>query len=218
MSYLHDTHPPLFVCSFSAVADGDDLTQWRAYSANGGYAIGFPIADLLSHAGMLRIDLLQCEYSTAGTQGAVEGTIKIIEQIIQMAGGIKGFRSQFPFNDASKDGLLAMLLKLVARYKHDAFSAEQEWRLVYLLTPGDQRRFRMSASALVPYVAFNLKSEELWKKAQVVVSPCVPDGAELRRESVGAFLESELRKQNLPTHCARTVRLSRAPCRTAMGG
>ncbi len=216
--YLHDVHPPLFVCSFSAGEDGDDLAQWRAYSPKGGYAIGFPIAKLLTHAGMLSFDLLQCEYGTAGAQGAAERIVKIIEQILQMAGGVKGFRSQFPFNDPSKDGLLAVLLTFVARYKHDAFSAEKEYRLVHRLAPGEQQRFRMSGSVLLPYIPLSLQNEELWKQAQIVVSPCLPDAAELRRESVGAFLESELRKHNLPTDCARNIRLSRAPYRAVLGG
>jgi hypothetical protein len=226
LSYLHDAHPPLFVCSFSTGQDGDDLTQWRAYAPKGGYAIGFPIADLHTYAGILRFDLLQCEYGTAGTQVAAEGIVKIIGEILKMAGGIKGFRSQFPFKDPSKDGLLALLLNFIVRYKHNAFSAENEWRLVHRLEPGEQEGFRMSSNDLVPYVAFSLKNdkpwkntqiEKLWKKVQIVVSPCSPDAGELRRESVRAFLESELRKHNLPTDCGKSVRLSRAPYRTVLG-
>jgi hypothetical protein len=212
--YFDHTRPPLFVCSFSAAEDGDDLSQWRAYSRGSGYAIGFPIAELSSHAGILRFDLWQCEYGTVGAQQAAEGIVKIFE----ISGGINGFRLQFPFKDPSKDGLLAMLLKFVAKYKHDAFSAEREWRLVYLLEHGDRVRFRMSGSVSVPYVAFSLKNEELWKQAQIVVSPCLPDAAELKRESTRAFLESELRKHNLPTDCARSVRLSKAPYHIIMGG
>ncbi len=167
---------------------------------------------------MLGFDLTQCEYDTAGLRGTVERTVEIMGQIIEMAGGIRGFRSQFSFNDPSKDGLLALLLKFVARYKHEAFISEEEWRLVHLLAPGERPRFRMSGSALVPYVPFSLNNKELWKEAQIVVSPCLPDVAKLRRQSVGGLLESELRKHNLPTDCARTVRLSRAPYRAAVGG
>ena len=99
LSYLYDTHPSLFLCSFSAAEDGDDLTQWRAYSPKGGYAIGFPIATLLTHAGMLRFDLLRCEYGTTSAGPFVEKLANIIEKIFEMAGGVNGFRSQFPFNE-----------------------------------------------------------------------------------------------------------------------
>jgi len=216
LSYLYDAHAPLFVCSFSVAGDGDDLSQWRAYCPRGGYAIGFPIAKLLTPAGMQGFDLWQCEYGTVGASQFVEGLAKIIEQIFEMAGGVNGFRSQF--HDPYKDGLLALLLKYVARYKHDSFSAEQEWRLVHLLEPGERPEFRMSGNARVPYVAFSLENGELWRQAQIVVSPCLPEAAERRRASVRAFLESELVKRGLPTDCARSVRLSRAPYRIATGG
>lgn len=217
LSYLHDQHPPLFVCSFSAAKDGDDLTQWRAYSSEGGCAIGFPTARLLNETGMQRFDLLQCEYDTAGVGKTVEGTVKIMGHIIEMAGGIRGFRSQFLFNDPTKDGLLALLLKFVAKYKHEAFITEKEWRLVHLLEPGEHPRFRMSGNIQVPYVSFSLKNEGLWKQAKIVLSPCLAETVERRRKSVQAFLEFELRKHNLPTDCARTVRPSRAPYRATVG-
>ncbi len=213
LSYLHDQHPPLFVCSFSAAKDGDDLTQWRAYSSGGGCAIGFPTAQLLNEAEMQRFDLLQCQYDTAGVGKTVEGTVRIMGHIIQMAGGIHGFRSQFPFNDPTKDGLLALLLKFVAKYKDEAFIAEKEWRLVHLLERGEHPRFRMSDNVQIPYVTFNLKKEALWKQAKIVLSPCLPETAERRAECVQAFLESELHKHNLPRDCARAVRLSRVPYR-----
>ena len=135
-----------------------------------------------------------------------------------MAGGVCGFHSQFPFKDPSKNGLLAILLKYVAKYKHDAFRAENEHRLVHLLMPTESPRVRKSGSVLVPYVAFSLKNKELWEQAQIVMSPCLPDSAKLRRETVQEFLKSELGKQELPTDCARRVRLSKAPYRIGIGG
>jgi len=211
LSYLFDTHPPLFVCSFSAAGDGDDLSQWREYSPKGGCAIGFPIAELLTCAGMQRFDLWQCEYDTTDANRFVDSLASIIERIFEMAGGVNGFRSQFPFKDPSRNPLMAMLLKLVAKYKHDAFKAEEEWRLVHLLTIVEHPRFRMSDNIKVPYVAFSLKNKELWKQAQIVTSPCLPDDAKLRRESMKEFLEYELGRHELPTDCVRSVRLSKAP-------
>jgi len=211
LSYLFDTHPPLFVCSFSAAGDGDDLSQWREYSPKGGCAIGFPIAKLLTCAGMQRFDLLRCEYDTTDANRFVERLASIIERIFEMAGGVNGFRSQFPFKDPSRNPLMASLLKLVAKYKHDAFKAEEEWRLVQLLTIVEQPKFRMSGKFKVPYVAFSLKNQELWKQAQIVMSPCLPDDAKHRRESVKEFLEYELGRHELPTDCARSVRISKAP-------
>ncbi|OHB54275.1 MAG: hypothetical protein A2173_02445 [Planctomycetes bacterium RBG_13_44_8b] len=218
LSYLYDTHPSLFVCSFSAAEDGDDLAQWRAYSHNGGYAIGFPIDKLISHANILKFDWFLCEYGTKSTDQFVQKLANIIEQIFKMAGGVKQFNSQFPFNDPTNDPLLAILLKFVAKYKHDAFKAEKEHRFVRLLTSIEHPRFRMSGSSLIPYVAFSLKNKDLWKQAQIVMSPCLPNAAKLRFESVKEFLKSELSKHKLPTDCAISVRLSKAPYRNIMGG
>jgi hypothetical protein len=217
LAYFYDTHPPLFVCSFSAADDGDDLNQWRVYSPNGGYAIGFPVAKLIEHAQMMKFDWLLCEYGTTSMSQFVEKTANIIEEIFRMAGGVKQFHSQFPFKDPSKDPLLAILLKYVAKYKHNAFRAENEHRLVHLLMPTESPRVRMSGSVQIPYVAFSLKNEELWKQAQIVMSPCLTE-AKPRCEDVKKFLESELGRQKLPTDCARSVRFSEIPYRNAIGG
>jgi len=135
-----------------------------------------------------------------------------------MAGGVKQFHSQFPFNDPSNNPFLTILLKYVAKYKHDAFRAENEHRLVHLLIPAEYPRFRMSGSVLVPYVPFSLNNGELWKQAQIVMSPCLPDDAKIRLEAVKNFLESELGRRQLPTDCAKSVRLSKAPYRTVISG
>jgi len=217
LSYLYDPHPRLFVCSFSDALDGDDLSQWRAYCPRSGYAIGFPIDGLLKPAGIQGFDLWQCEYDTVGASQFVKGLVDIIENIFEMAGGAKGFRAQYPFNDPAKDGLLAQILRVVAKYKHKAFSAEHEWRLVYLLTHGNCPRLRMVGGVLVPYMAFSLKNEDLWRQAQIVMSPCLPDAAKRREEAVAAFLESELAMHKLPTDCARSIRRSSAPYRTSTG-
>ena len=221
LSYLYDVHPSLYVCSFSTAGDGDDLSQWRAYCPKGGYAIGFPTAKLHQHmerTGMGRWGMMECEYGTVGAGRFVEGLVRIMEEIFKMAGGAGGFRAQFPFNDPDKDGLLAQILEVIAKYKHEAFRAEQEWRLVYRLTHGNRPRFRTAGGALIPYIAFSLKSEDLWRQAQIVMSPCLPDAAAFRQQTARAFLEGELAKHSLPTDCARSIRPSEAPYRTLTPG
>ena len=106
LSSLFEKRPPLFVCSFSAARDGDDLSQWRAYSNPYGCAIGFQVATLLNYAGMLRFDLSRCEYGTAGIQEMAKATAKIMGKIIRMAGGIKSFHSQYPFGSPLSETIL----------------------------------------------------------------------------------------------------------------
>jgi hypothetical protein len=208
---LSNNRPHVYVCSFSGAKDGDDLSQWRAYCPRGGYAIGFPIAELLKHAHALQLQLQRCNYGSPTSEGTVKGFAEIIEKVMGMCGGPAKFRSQFPFGNP----LMGTLLTFIAQYKHDAFRPEEEHRLV---SPWDYKpdlRFRMSGSLLVPYVAFGLKNEKLWLQAQIVLSPCSGDSRELRLESAKMFLKSELQKKDLPTDCAQNVRLSKAPYRSA---
>jgi len=117
-----------------------------------------------------------------------------------------------------KDGFLATLWQYVAQYKHDAFDAECEWRLVRLLTHGNRPKFRLANGALVPYVPLSLKSADLWRQAEIVMSPCLPDVA-MRREAVlREFLGSELATHSLPADCTKRIRPSIAPYRTSAAG
>ncbi len=205
---LDQSQPSLFVCSFTDV--GDSLYHWRAYCPSGGYAIGFPIVELLNHAGRLGLHIYRCDYG-AVSPVMVEKFAEIVREIISMCGGLNGFRSEF----STRDTLMHMLQMFIAQYKDDGFSVENETRLVYY---GDHRldlRFRMSGNDRIPYVAFSLKNEELWKQAQIVVSPGSPDTAELRCKSVKASLRSVLLKHDLPTDCADSVRLSEVPYRAS---
>jgi hypothetical protein len=209
---LSNSRPQMFVCSFSGAKDGDDLSQWRAYCPKGGYAIGFPVAELLKHAHALQLNLYQCNYGSPNSQGTVEKFADIIGKVIDMAGGLNGFRSQFQFSNP----LMDMLLIFIAQYKNDAFIAENEHRLVSISRYNADLRFRMSGSLSVPYVAFSLKNKELWEQAQIVLSPCLGSRQELRLESAKMFLESELQKKDLPNDCARNIRVSKVPYRSAM--
>jgi hypothetical protein len=156
---------------------------------------------------------MKCEYSTVGAGQFAKGFAPIMNEIFKLAGGAKAFHTQSPFRDPDKDGLLATLWQYVAKYKHDAFDAECEWRLVRLLTHGYRPQFRLSNGALVPYVPFSLKSADLWRQAEIVMSPCLPDAATLRQKTARAFLEAELARHSLPTDCARSIRPSEAPYR-----
>ncbi|MBN1361500.1 MAG: hypothetical protein JW993_12960 [Sedimentisphaerales bacterium] len=216
LSDLFEKRPPLFVCSFSSAGDGDDLSQWRAYSHPYGCAIGFEMATLLNYAGMLKFDLSRCEYGTAGIQEMAKGTAEIMKKIIQMAGGMKSFRSQYPCGGPLKE----LIFKIVARYKNEGYSAEQEHRLLHYLQPGDREKYTPCPGKRRPYVALSLKNdkdwtkpfvEKLWKDARIVMSPRRPEKAQAEREVLAAFVESQLRKQHLPTDCAGTVRVSQVP-------
>lgn len=218
LSYLFDAKPPLFVCSFSSAED--DINQWQAYSPKGGYAIGFPVDKLFAYAGMIRFDLVRCEYFTENIQNTAKSMVEIIENIIQTAGGIKKFRSQFPFTEPSRNPLLKCILMFVARYKEEKFISEQEHRLLYIPEIYEHPRSRTLRNKQVPFMTLSLSNdaswkkldvENLWKHAKIFVSPNLPAIAEQRRESVRKFLESELQKHDLPTDCTQNIHLSEIP-------
>jgi len=209
--FLERSHPDLFVCSFSGAKTGDDLSLnlWRLYCPNGGCAIGFPIDKLLAHAHSLGLDMYLCNYGSPSSKETVQRFADIVSEVMLLCGGLSMFRFQFQFENP----LMNMLLKFITQYKHTAYSAEEEHRLVSLRDYNSKIRYRMSGSLSVPYVAFSLKNEELWEQADIVLGPCSSDSKELTLESVKMFLESELKKNSLPTTCVSNVRRSQIPYR-----
>ena len=85
--------PDLFVCSFTNAEDS--LLHWKEF---GEYAVGFPIAGLLRHAGMLGFQIYECCYEPAKHE-TVRQLAAIVSEVISMCGGLKGFRSQFQFDN-----------------------------------------------------------------------------------------------------------------------
>ena len=198
--------PDLFVCSFTN-ADDSPL-HWKEF---GEYAIGFPFVELLSHAGMLGFQVHYCCYEPAN-QDIVKGFAGIVSKVISMCGGLKGFRSQFPFGNP----LMDMFLTLIAKYKHHSYGGEKETRLVYHI-PGFTRVRKLkvesgeSSDSPDSYVAFSLKSQELWRQAEIVLGPCSGDDRERRLEVAKTFLGSQLKNKGLPTVCVDNIRHSQIP-------
>ncbi|MCX5643270.1 MAG: DUF2971 domain-containing protein [Phycisphaerae bacterium] len=196
----------VFVCSFSGAQEGNDLSQWRAYCQDGGYSIGFPrdkLTVLTHESGFV---LQRCEYGSRNSNRVVTGVIK----------GAKYLRDHGK-HDASMKMATEVLAMFAATYKHPAFRAEDEWRVVHCFgIPSVE--FRTRGSFLIPYVACKIADPSLWEDARIVVGPSSRETDELRVESVKMFLRSELAKHGLPTTCADNVRASGVPYRTGVGG
>jgi len=203
-----DMRPHPYVCSFSGAEEGDDLSQWRAYCPNGGYAIGFPVTQLLTHAGMSDLALHRCDYHPAAPEKASGSFAKVAEELMQLPGAGTKVVSV----------LVRQLAIFIARFKNEAFQAEEESRLISYGEHQPAPRFRVSGNLVIPYIAFDVNSKDLWGQARVVLSPCSGDGRELRLESTKMFLQSELKRHNLPTTCAANVHPSQIPYRSAIGG
>ena len=146
-----DVRGEVYVSSFTE--NGDQLSQWRAYSPTvGGYSIGFLSKAIFPPGDGLRPGsfLLRCVYGSDSQYDLVQ---KLFDTVAEFAEENVHARMEHDrvFREAFK--LLGRLLPLVApALKHSSFREEHEWRLVRL--PGsfesDEMYFRDGKSMLIP--------------------------------------------------------------------
>lgn len=146
--------------------DRDLLSQWRAYGADVGFAIGFYASELqeLSCSTMSEgavsqpASLHKIIYGLPGAQIAIE---KYIENMEFIVGGDPDLEPPMQ--------ALNRALPILASIKHPAFAQEKEWRSLLVGWRGeDGLQFRASALGAVPYVGLELPAGWL---AEVVVGP-----------------------------------------------
>ncbi len=146
----------MLVASFSQ--EGDQLGQWRAYCPQGnGFSIGVDPTYLQLLANRQEFDLLSCLYDS----GEKERFLQILATELKNEP-----LSGDAFHTYWRGGPAAL-----ARFKHEAFRQEKEWRVV-----GRHRHkkleFRKGRFGVVPYVGIPLKlSGENLKIKRIVVGP-----------------------------------------------
>ncbi len=168
---------PLYVCSFSR--SGDDLSQWRAYSPNGGgVAIAFRLGRLRSWANSQKLSLYPCLYDhREQTQGIRRIADKIcdapLEPVVReqvTPAQVESIRANVQFHR-----LLLNLTCGPAAFKNKAFSAKKEWRLVKgpnnVVEQREEIGFRCRRGMIVPYCKLKL-TDDIWQDAVVWVGPC----------------------------------------------
>ncbi len=144
----------LHVGSFSA--NGDSLSQWRAYTQNGiGFSLGFDEAYLQSLAKSQKYELIECEYDEIGHKRAISVLID------------KSAES----TERELD-LFIELLRHSPRLKHPKFEEEKEWRIVSEDMGHGKPKFRAGKSTLIPYSEFKLAGEDgILHIAEICVGP-----------------------------------------------
>lgn len=162
-----------FACCFSA--NGDLLSQWRAYGNNGrGYAIGFNpelFQDLAKTPGL---SLRRITYGGEKEALLIDDLINRFKSIIEPHLNILDNTGT---DRQSARNWLSMrfgecLFELVEEIKHPAFIEEDEWRLYP--TSHDAVRYRVSQDRVVPYVEIDLSSSKnpnLMPIVEIVVGP-----------------------------------------------
>lgn len=153
-------YPDFYSVSFSA--DGDLLSQWRAYgSSGGGYAIGFETAGLVrppSPHPQPRRFLHRVIYEKETQLRTLRRTADAMLAL---------FASVDPSADLAESrarvfSSLGELVGFTTGFKDPSFAEEKEWRAVYVIPHGEfeEVRFRPGNGVAVPYINLTMGVDE----------------------------------------------------------
>lgn len=171
----------IYVCSFSA--DGNSLSQWRAYCppTGGGYALGIPGPQLREVAKKSGWIFVKCIYEN-------EKKVQVIREIID------SFVEDFEKNHKSESSELTErvalnfklhLLGISGVIKNKAFENEKEWRLISpILSNEDGVCFRQGKSGIIPYSTFELLEQDNQinkNQIKLVIGPTPQNDSESRQ-------------------------------------
>jgi hypothetical protein len=189
-------HRGEFVASFSE--NGDDLSQWRAYCSTGpGFSIGFNAAALQTqwvsnpdggNPFFVGGSLKKVQYLEIEDPAKFEDDLDaILDLSPSMTLGFHGSVSR-------EDSVVAWLSVIAPNFKHPAFRAENEWRLVLTKPhkPMPGQRFRPGKSSVIPYVEAILNRDH---------RSCAPANYIINRVIIGPTPNPELAKEALEALC-----------------
>lgn len=182
----------LFVTCFSGTPD--DLGQWRAYGGGeGGYALAFNARQLATEAAANSAFLLRVRYKEQERaillDDILEWTIAFFKE------GIEGRRA--PSIEEWIPDFLAVwseqIMGFAALLKHEAFEAENEWRLIHFLGDADTRRmkFQQRSSMMTRHLPLHFALKDGKKRLPlcgVTVGPC--RHKEISRIAIGDLLRA----------------------------
>jgi Protein of unknown function (DUF2971) len=193
-----------FVVSLSS--EPDRLSQWRAYSPGGGYALGFRVEALHALAKHYGFSLLRCSYDEKQhRQEANAITERVLAKFSELPqevrvaiepGGSESPRATQSWLFSMRRDMLEDIQRSAAVWKHPSFEEEAEWRLI-----SDQQldrvvKFRPGRTAIIPYTELNLTEPEANQisgmtavLSHIVVSPCAEP--ELAVGSLQHLLEAQ---------------------------
>lgn len=176
-----------YVVSLSS--EPDKLSQWRAYCADGGYALGFRVEALRAIEKCHGFRLLQCSYDqnqhVAEAKAIAERVMSDIEQLPSnilpeiAPGGAHAPRAIQSWLFPIRQRMTEEILQRAAVWKHPAFVEEAEWRLVSEQRLERAVQFRAGRTAIIPYVEIPLNDMEETQISnmtavlnQIYVGPC----------------------------------------------
>jgi hypothetical protein len=184
----------VYVASFSA--QGNDLSEWRGYAADGaGYSIGlgaFHLPKGDESAADFSLMLAKCEYDRERFEEAVAQVLTAVvtgfEKYVRVYSvGPEMFNALM--THAASLALRRVAL-LVPAFKDAAFAHEEEWRLVAMPRRGREAkvvRFRSARNGIVPYIPIALSdADKPLALTRIYIGPRQhPDAG---RKAVSSFL------------------------------
>lgn len=161
----------VFAVSFSA--NGDLLSQWRAYCpASRGVCVGvqsWRLADVCAAQGFT---LVECIYSRDVQEQLTGACVAGLIAAYDSSG-----KTEHELNGAVRD-FAGKVRRLAPQLKDPSFAEEQEWRLVSddRLLDRSRLQFRQGTSFIVPYVEFRLRENDGFLEFdEVIVGPAPHD-------------------------------------------
>ncbi len=136
-----------FTFSFSLSSDPDSLSQWRGYTPNGGYCIGFRKTALEKVAHRNGFQLRRCEYTKEVQLTEVANVLTpYLENISQWEISDLDARQRCSYIGELTETIRCCL-------KHDSFSIEKEWRIFGHVNALDPKcKWRANGPYVKPYV------------------------------------------------------------------
>ena len=152
---------------FSLTKHKDALRQWRAYSANGGYAIGFATEHLRAVAKANGAALVQCDYDADSQRARLT---PIVNEMISEAEAIgPGYALGL------YDRFAGRFTEVAAAIKHPSFRDEDEWRLISGIGVDPSTvQYRDAGGLIVPYCEWSLRQGGTYPVSTIVVGPTIP--------------------------------------------
>ena len=185
----------LFLACFCE--DGDALTQWRAHSREGGYALGLRTIALDSvgvrnHRAALRRVIYSVDRQKALIERMLDRATNVARQVAVQPAAEQDAASVTLF-----EFLADHALELAACFKAPAFQQEAEWRLAVALDTsfaGEgtwQVKFNVEAGHPVAYVELDISPKAGSSKSPVAEVVCgTLDRGTLAARSIGLLLKS----------------------------
>lgn len=179
----------IFVFSFSYACDL--LSQWRAYSPDGGYALGFDPRVIEKLAEAQGFKFVRCVYDEKQQENIVEKILRnYSSSFLEKLNRTKGTDETDKLIKDTSWQVVVKLTSVSPTFKHPSFMEEQECRLISELKASNDKAIncRNKGNLIIPHYEFDLeKSAIKFKVEEIMVGPGLP--IELAMDSVGILLE-----------------------------